>query len=103
MIVDTGTDRMLARIEDGIGWMTYNNPARLNAMSMDMQQAVPVILAAFQASDEARVVVVSGAGGKAFVSGADISEFGNKRTSVEARAEYDRVAAEAGFSKEQLD
>ena len=98
MDLDTGTDRMLARIEGGIGWMTYNNPARLNAMSMDMNQAVPRILGAFQASDDVRVVVVTGAGGKAFVSGADISEFGDKRTSVEARAEYDRVAAEAGRS-----
>ena len=98
MDLDTGTERMLARIEGGIGWMTYNNPARLNAMSMDMNQAVPRILGAFQASDDVRVVVVTGAGGKAFVSGADISEFGDKRTSVEARAEYDRVAAEAGRS-----
>jgi enoyl-CoA hydratase/carnithine racemase len=96
MSIDTGTDRMLARIEDGIGWMTYNNPARLNAMSMDMNQAVPRILGAFQESPDVRVVVVTGAGGRAFVSGADISEFGDKRTSVEARAEYDRVAADAG-------
>jgi enoyl-CoA hydratase/carnithine racemase len=94
--VDTGTERMLARIEGGIGWMTYNNPARLNAMSMDMQQAVPRILGAFAESPDVRVIVVTGAGDRAFVSGADISEFGDKRTSVEARAEYDRVAAEAG-------
>lgn len=96
MSIDTGTDRMLARIEDGIGWMIYNNPARLNAMSMDMQEAVPRVLSAFQESPDVRVVVVTGAGGKAFVSGADISEFGDKRTSVDARATYDRVAAEAG-------
>ena len=31
--IDTGTEKMLAHVEDGIGWMTYNNPARLNAMS----------------------------------------------------------------------
>lgn len=103
MDLDTGTDRMLARIEGGIGWMTYNNPARLNAMSMAMNQAVPRILSAFQASDDVRVVVVTGAGGKAFVSGADISEFGAKRTSVEARAEYDQVAADAGRSWATVD
>ena len=39
--IDTGTEKMLAHVEDGIGWMTYNNPARLNAMSMDMNRAVP--------------------------------------------------------------
>ena len=94
--IDTGTEKMLAHVEDGIGWMTYNNPARLNAMSMDMNRAVPIILGAFQAREDVRVVVVTGAGGRAFVSGADISEFGEHRTSVDARAEYDRVAAEAG-------
>ena len=62
------TDKMLARVEGGIGWMTYNNPERRNAMSLAMQQSVPIILDAFQADPEVRVVVVSGAGGKAFVS-----------------------------------
>lgn len=90
------TEKMLARVEDGIGWMTYNNPARLNAMSLEMQQAVPLILGAFQDDPEVRVVVVTGAGGRAFVSGADISEFGEKRTSPEARAVYDGAAADAG-------
>jgi enoyl-CoA hydratase/carnithine racemase len=97
------TDKMLARVEDGIGWMTYNNPARLNAMSMDMNRAVPRILDELQARDDVRVVVVTGAGGKAFVSGADISEFGEQRTSIEARAEYDRVAAEAGRAWARVD
>ena len=90
------TDKMAARVEDGIGWMTYNNPARLNAMSLEMQQSVPIILGAFQADPTVRVVVVHGAGGKAFVSGADISEFGEKRTAPEARAIYDEAAANAG-------
>ena len=87
--VDTGTEKMLAHVEDGIGWMTYNNPARLNAMSYDMQLAVPRILGAFAADPDVHVVVVQGAGERAFVSGADISEFSEKRTSVDARADYD--------------
>jgi enoyl-CoA hydratase/carnithine racemase len=90
------TDKMLARVEDGIGWMVYNNPQRLNAMSLAMQQSVPIILEAFEADPEVRVVIVSGAGGRAFVSGADISEFGEKRTSPEARAVYDEAAAASG-------
>lgn len=94
--IELPTDKMLARVEDGIGWMTYNNPARHNAMSLEMQQSVPIILEAFQHDPEVRVVVVHGAGGKAFVSGADISEFGEKRTSVEARAIYDEAAANSG-------
>ena len=98
------TDKMLARVEDGIGWMTYNNPARHNAMSLEMWQAAPIILDAFQADPEVRVVVVTGAGSKAFVSGADISEFGEKRTTPEARAIYDdasTVAARAWTAVEK--
>ena len=60
--VDTGTEKMLAHVEDGIGWMTYNNPARLNAMSFDMQIAVPRILAAFADDPDVHVIVVTGAG-----------------------------------------
>jgi enoyl-CoA hydratase/carnithine racemase len=93
--VDTGTEKMLARVEDGIGWLTYNNPARRNAMTFDMQAAVPRILDVFAADPGVRVVVVTGAGDKAFVSGADISEFSQKRTAAEARAAYDVVLGEA--------
>lgn len=93
--IDTGTEKMLARVEGGIGWITYNNPARRNAMTYDMQAAVPRILGAFAADPEVRVVVVTGAGDQAFVSGADISEFSEKRTAAEARAAYDRVLGEA--------
>ncbi len=96
MDLETGTEKLLARIEDGVGWLTYNSPARLNALSMSMQQAVPTVLDRFQADDDVRVIVTTGAGGKAFVSGADISEFGEKRTSPEARAEYDAASAEVG-------
>ena len=47
--VDTGTDRLLAHVEDGIGWVVYNNPARHNAVSYDMSAAVPRVLAEFAA------------------------------------------------------
>src|SRR5215831_8968368 len=93
--IDTGTEKMLARVEDGIGWVVYNNPAHLNAMSLEMNRAVPRIVAALADDDEVRVVVATGAGEKAFVSGADISEFGERRTSIEARAEFDEVAGRA--------
>jgi enoyl-CoA hydratase/carnithine racemase len=101
--IDTGTDKMLAHVEDGIGWMTYNNPARLNAMSYDMQIAVPRILGAFAADPEVHVIVVRGAGEKAFVSGADISEFSDKRTTVAARADYDEALARAWGSWRLID
>lgn len=100
---ETGTDKMLARVEAGIGWMTFNNPARHNAMSFEMVTAVPKILRAFQDDPEVAVVVVSGAGDKAFVSGADISEFGDRRTSAEARADYDKASAESGRAWGEVD
>src|SRR5947208_4268240 len=93
--METGTQRMLARKDGAIGWMVFNNPARHNAVSLDMWQAVPKILDEFACDDAIHVVVLSGAGGKAFVSGADISEFGEKRGSREAVLEYNRIADHA--------
>jgi enoyl-CoA hydratase len=101
--VETGTEKMLAHVEGGIGWMTYNNPARLNAMSYDMQLAVPRILGAFTSDPDVHVIVVRGAGEKAFVSGADISEFSDKRTTVAARADYDDALAAAWGSWRLVD
>jgi enoyl-CoA hydratase len=93
--VETGTEQMLAHVEAGIGWMTYNNPARHNAMSYDMQRAVPRILEAFTIDPEVHVVVVRGAGDQAFVSGADISEFESRRSGGSAVADYDRAGGAA--------
>jgi enoyl-CoA hydratase len=82
------TDKMIAKIEDGIGWMIYNQPEKRNAMSHAMRVAVPKILTEFQNNPEVRVVVMTGAGDKAFVSGADISEFNEMRATPEQIAEY---------------
>ena len=100
----TSTERMIARKDGPIGWMQFNNPARHNAVSLDMWNAVPEIMAEFERDDDIRVVVLSGAGGKAFISGADISEFAEKRSSRETIIEYNRIAGLAnaaiiGFPK----
>jgi enoyl-CoA hydratase len=89
----TSTERMIAKKDGPIGWMQFNNPARHNAVSMDMWRAVPEIMAEFERDDQIRVVVLSGAGGRAFISGADISEFGEKRSSPETVLEYNRISA----------
>jgi len=73
------------------GWITFNDPAKHNAMSLDMWAAIEPALAQFADDDDVRVVVVTGAGGKAFVSGANISQFDKLRTSAEAVAEYEKV------------
>src|SRR5450631_2276441 len=84
----TQTDKMLSRKEGGVGTMTFNNPERHNAVSLDMWEAAQGILADFAADKAVRVVVVTGAGGKAFVSGADISKFESERSSKEAIDRY---------------
>lgn len=89
------TDRMIARKEGGIGWMIFNSPARRNAVSYEMWQAIPEILGDFAEDDAVRVVVMRGEGGKAFVSGADISEFAEKRGTAEAVAIYNEAGAAA--------
>ena len=43
------TDKMEAEIADGIGWVTFANPARHNAMSTEMNQAIPAIIEVFSA------------------------------------------------------
>jgi enoyl-CoA hydratase/carnithine racemase len=86
--MDTGTPKMIARKENGIGWMIFNQPEKHNAVSYSMWVAIPKIMAAFEADPEVRVIVMRGAGEKAFVSGADISEFEEKRGSEEAVKTY---------------
>ena len=82
------TDKIVARITDAVGHIVFNNPERHNAVSLEMWDAVEVALASFSADERVRVVVLSGAGGKAFVSGADISKFEKERGSKEATQHY---------------
>src|ERR1700730_9275149 len=84
----TQTDKMLSRKEGGVGIVTFNNPERLNAVSLEMWEATKRILDGFAADNDIRVVVLTGAGGKAFVSGADISKFESERANLEASRAY---------------
>jgi enoyl-CoA hydratase len=87
------TDKMLARKEGRVGILTFNNPAKHNAVSLEMWQAGSEILAAFARDEDVRVLVVTGAGGKAFVSGADISKFEDERATREAVERYNAIGA----------
>lgn len=91
------TPKMIATKDGAIGWMIFNNPERLNAVGLDMWQAVPEILKDFESDPEIRVIVLKGAGGKAFVAGADISQFGESRSSAEGILAYE-AATEVAFS-----
>lgn len=92
-----GTDTMLGIKEGGIGRLIFNNPQKRNAVSLDMWEAAVRILGDFEVDPAVRVVVVSGAGGKAFVSGADISKFDSERAEVEEVRRYGLVT-EAAYS-----
>ena len=93
-------NKMLSKIEGSIAYLIFNNPEKHNAVSLEMWDATDAILDEFEFNSDIRVVVLTGAGGKSFVSGADISKFEKERGSAEAtkhyntriRAIYERIA-----------
>lgn len=88
--------------QDGVAKIVFNNPARLNAMSQAMWQALGDVCADLAEDDSLRVVTLEGAGEKAFVAGADISEFGKTRGSADAAAAYNATVARAEALLEAL-
>ena len=94
-LIDTRTERLIARRDGHIGWIIFNNPLRRNAVSLDMWAGVPLAVEAFRADPEIHVVIVTGAGDQAFISGADISQFEAERASPEANARYGEVSGAA--------
>lgn len=88
-----GTERIQAFVDDGVGWIVFNHPERRNAMSLDMWQGLGIAAESFEHDPRVRVVVMRGAGGKAFVSGADISEFEQHRADAAQKKAYDEIAA----------
>lgn len=73
----------------------FSNPAKMNAVTFDMWSAVPATLAALDADPAVRVIVIAGDGDKAFISGADISQFEKLRGTAEAQADYNRAVEKA--------
>jgi enoyl-CoA hydratase/carnithine racemase len=89
------TDRMIAEKDGGIGWMIYNNPARRNAVNLAMREAAAQIYEAYAKDDDVRVLVIRGSGDKSFVSGADISEFKDKRQDSKGEEAYQAAVQRA--------
>jgi enoyl-CoA hydratase/carnithine racemase len=85
--------KMLAAKDGGIGFITFNQPEKRNAMSVEMWQGLAEILEDFHDDPAVRVVIMTGAGGKAFVSGADISQFEKRRANADAQEEYARLTS----------
>ncbi len=90
-IMETVTDQLIIDKKDGIGRITFDNQARRNALTYEMWCGLPVVLDNFAGDDGVRVIVLAGAGGKAFSAGADISEFAKKRSGEDAIAIYDKA------------
>ncbi|MBV8151944.1 MAG: enoyl-CoA hydratase/isomerase family protein [Candidatus Eremiobacteraeota bacterium] len=84
--------KITTRKDGAIGWLIFDNPERRNAVSLEMWEAIPVVLDDFEGDPGIRVIVLTGAGEKAFVSGADISQFEERRSSPELIEAYDRVS-----------
>lgn len=82
--------------KDGaLGFLVFDHPARRNAISAEMWSQIPAAVEKLAKDDGVRVVILRGAGEEAFVSGADISEFEQRRSGGPAAAEYDRAGSEA--------
>jgi enoyl-CoA hydratase len=101
------TERVNTWLEGTTLTIEFNNPARHNALSVDMWEAVPTLLALAENDARVRLVVFKGAGTKAFVSGADISQFEDMRAAQEAVTRYEAMAEAAltgiyNFSKPTL-
>jgi enoyl-CoA hydratase len=85
--------KILQRVSDGVGVITFNNPEKRNAMSLEMWEGLGSALIELRDDPEVRVVIMTGAGDKAFVSGADISQFEKTRHNAEASEEYSKRSA----------
>lgn len=87
------SDKVLTRKEGAIRWLIFNQPEKLNAISLEMAEAALQVVNDFADADDERVLILAGAGEQAFVSGADISEFEKTRNSNEAAGRYDSISA----------
>jgi enoyl-CoA hydratase len=88
-------NKMLSRRDGRVGYVIYNNPEKHNAVSLDMWAAATAILDEFRDDKNISIVVVTGAGGKAFVSGADISRFEKERSDEAAVKNYSATVEKA--------
>src|SRR6202051_1165452 len=85
--------KILQSITDGVGVITFNNLEKRNAMSLDMWQGLGLALVELRDDADVRVVILTGAGDKAFMSGADISQFEKTRHNAQASEEYAKKSA----------
>jgi enoyl-CoA hydratase/carnithine racemase len=83
MDTPVATEKLIARKEGAIGWVIFNNPEKRNAMSLEMSAATAAAMEDYARDPAIRVVILRGQGDKAFISGADISQFKERRSNAE--------------------
>ena len=86
---------LIVEKKGSVGYITFSNPTKMNAMTVQMWAGVPKAISAFDADPEVRVIVVAGDGEKAFISGADISQFNELRASAQAQEDYEDAVSGA--------
>jgi enoyl-CoA hydratase/carnithine racemase len=89
------TPNLLLQKDPPLAWITFNKPERRNAVSLEMWQALPELVAEVANDNDVRVLLIRGAGEEAFISGADISQFGAVRSNAEVTQTYDRATGTA--------
>lgn len=80
--------RVRLDIQEGIARLTFDHPRRMNAISAAMWQSLPGLLDEVATRPDARVLLLQGAGERAFCTGNDTSEFETIRASAAQSAEY---------------
>ncbi len=82
-----------AETSGSIGWLIWNNPDKLNALSPGMYEDALTVIEAYETDPAIKVVIMRGAGRKAFISGADIKSFDKTRADVETARKAAKVPA----------
>ena len=96
------TDKLLMQKDGPIGWIVFNQPEKRNAVSQEMWEAMPGYVEELTNDDAVRVVILRGGGDRSFVSGADISQFKDRRKNADDEAEYRRISGRGSEALAQL-
>ena len=96
------TPKLLMEKDGAIGWIIFNQPEKRNAVSLEMWELMPKYVEDLASDDAIRVVVLRGSGDQAFVAGADISQFKERRRNMADQEEYGRISARGQDSLKKL-
>ena len=96
------TDKLVMQKDGALGWIIFNQPEKRNAVSLEMWEAMPEYVRELTEDDAIRVVILRGAGEDAFVSGADISQFKERRRNMADQEEYARISSRGQDSLQTL-